>query len=215
MPALTVFNTLGRKLEPFASIEPGHARLYTCGPTIYNDVHIGNLRTFVWEDILRRSLKRFGFRVTQVMNLTNVDDKTIRGAADAGMDLREFTEKHAESFFRDLETLGVERAEFYPRATDHVPEMIAIAERLRERGHTYESDGSLWFKISTFPPTAASPESISLRRGRGLASRTTSTKRTTRRISLSGRPRNRGSRRGIRRSAEVGPDGTWSVRRCR
>ena len=152
MPELRVFNTLGRRLAPFAPIEAGHVRLYTCGPTIYNDVHIGNLRTFVWEDVLRRTLKRFGYRVTQVMNLTDVDDKTIRGAAEAGTGLREFTEKHAESFFRDLASLGVERAEFYPRATDHVPEMIEIAEKLRARGHTYESDGSLWFKISTFPP---------------------------------------------------------------
>ena len=151
MPTLEVFNTLGRKLEPLVPIEPGHVRMYTCGPTIYNDVHIGNLRTFLWEDVLRRTLKRFGLRVTQVMNLTDVDDKTIRGASEARMDLRAFTEKHAESFFRDLETLGVERAEFYPRATDHIPEMIAVAEKLRERGHTYESDGSLWFKISTFP----------------------------------------------------------------
>ncbi|MGH9444120.1 MAG: cysteine--tRNA ligase, partial [Thermoanaerobaculia bacterium] len=91
-------------------------------------------------------------RVTQVMNLTDVDDKTIRGAAEAGMELREFTEKHARSFFSDLAILGVVPAEFYPRATDHVPEMIEIAEKLRRRGHTYESDGSLWFKISTFPP---------------------------------------------------------------
>src|SRR5450759_302245 len=130
MPEVMVFNTLGRKLEPFVPIEPGHVRLYTCGPTIYNDVHIGNLRTFVWEDVLRRTLKRFGFRVTQVMNLTDVDDKTIRGAAEAEMPLRAFTEKYAVSFFSDLDTLNVERAEFYPRATDHIPEMIQIAQNL-------------------------------------------------------------------------------------
>ena len=151
MPASKVFNTLGRKLEPFAPIETGHVRLYTCGPTIYNDVHIGNLRTFVWEDVLRRALRRFGYRVTQVMNLTDVDDKTIRGAVAANLPLREFTEKYEASFLRDLGTLGVERAEQYPRATDHIAEMIEIARKLKQRGHTYESDGSLWFKISTFP----------------------------------------------------------------
>src|SRR5258706_6157494 len=151
MPAMKVFNPLGRRLEPFAPIEAGHVRLYTCGPTIYNDVHIGNLRTFLWEDVLRRTLQRFGFRVTQVMNLTDVDDKTIRGAMDAGLPLREFTVKHAESFFRDLETLGVEPAEIYPRATEHVAEMIAVAAKLRDRGHTYESHGPLWVKIATFP----------------------------------------------------------------
>ena len=148
---LRLFNTLGRTLEPFTSIEPGHVRMYTCGPTIYNQVHIGNLRTFVWEDVFRRSLERLGWRVTQVMNLTDVDDKTIRGAAEAGLPLREFTEKYAEAFFRDLETLGVEKAEHYPRATDHVPEMIALIEKLKARGHTYESEGSVWFRISTFP----------------------------------------------------------------
>jgi len=148
---LRLFNTLGRSIDPFASIDPLHVRMYTCGPTIYNRVHVGNLRTFVWEDVFRRSLRRLGWRVTQVMNLTDVDDKTIRGAAEAGLPLREFTEKYAEAFFRDLDTLGVEKAEHYPRATDHVPEMIALIERLRERGHTYESDGSVWFRISTFP----------------------------------------------------------------
>ncbi|HWC65303.1 MAG TPA: cysteine--tRNA ligase [Thermoanaerobaculia bacterium] len=149
--ALSLFNTLGRALGPFSSIEAGHARMYTCGPTIYNRVHIGNLRTFVWEDVLRRSLARLGWRVTQVMNLTDVDDKTIRGAAEAKLPLREFTEQYAEAFFRDLGTLGVEKAEHYPRATDHVPEMIALIEKLKARGHTYESDGSVWFRIASFP----------------------------------------------------------------
>ena len=151
MRPVKVFNTLGRALQPLVPLEAGHVRMYTCGPTIYNRVHIGNLRTFLWEDVLRRSLRRLGFRVTQVMNLTDVDDKTIRGAAEAGLPLREFTEKYADAFFRDLETLGFERAERYPRATDHVPEMIELIEKLKARGHTYESDGSVWFRIATFP----------------------------------------------------------------
>jgi cysteinyl-tRNA synthetase len=146
-----LYNTLGRTLQPFAPLEEGHARLYTCGPTIYNRVHIGNLRTFLWEDLLRRTLKRFGYRVTQIMNLTDVDDKTIRGALDAGLPLREFTAKYAEAFFEDLAILGVEKAEQYPRATDHVPEMVVLIERLKARGHTYESDGSVWFRIGSFP----------------------------------------------------------------
>ena len=148
---MKLFNTLGRSLQPFESIEPGRVRMYTCGPTIYNKVHIGNLRTFVWEDVLRRSFRRLGWHVTQVMNLTDVDDKTIRGAAEAHLPLREFTEKYAEAFFQDLETLGVQKAEHYPRATDHVSEMIALIERLKARGHTYESDGSVWFRIASFP----------------------------------------------------------------
>jgi cysteinyl-tRNA synthetase len=89
--------------------------------------------------------------VTQIMNLTDVDDKTIRGALEAGVPLREFTERHAVTFFEDLDRLGIERAEHYPRATDHVPEMIALIEALKARGHTYESDGSVWFRIASFP----------------------------------------------------------------
>jgi cysteinyl-tRNA synthetase len=125
--------------------------MYTCGPTIYNVAHIGNLRTFLFEDVLRRSLKLAGLRVTQIMNLTDVDDKTIRGAAEEGLSLGDFTEKYATGFFRDLSTLGIEPAEEYPRATAHVPEMIALIEKLGERGHTYESEGTVWFRIATYP----------------------------------------------------------------
>jgi cysteinyl-tRNA synthetase len=148
---LTAFNTLGRRLETLKPIEPGHVRLYTCGPTVYNVAHIGNLRTFLWEDILRRHLKASGLRVTQVMNLTDIDDKTIEGAAAAGLSLGEFTGKYADLFFRDLDRLGFERAERYPRATEHIPEMIEITSKLLDRGHAYESDGSVYFRISTFP----------------------------------------------------------------
>ncbi len=149
--SLRVFNTLGRHVVDFAPREAGHVRLYTCGPTVYNVVHIGNLRTFLWEDVLRRHLKAKGWRVTQIMNLTDVDDKTIRGATEAKQSLREFTTKYAELFFRDIDRLGFERAEKYPRATDHVPEMLEITTRLLERGNAYESEGSIYFRIATFP----------------------------------------------------------------
>jgi cysteinyl-tRNA synthetase len=124
--------------------------MYTCGPTVYNVAHIGNLRTFVFEDVLRRSLLAAGSRVTQIMNLTDVDDKTIRGANAEKLPLTEFTEKYAKTFFRDLGILGVQPAERYPRATDHVPEMIELIRKLEERGHTYSSDGNVWFRIATF-----------------------------------------------------------------
>ena len=148
---MKLHNTLGRRVEELVPLEPGHVRMYTCGPTVYNVAHIGNLRTFVFEDVLRRALLATGQRVTQVMNLTDVDDKTIRGSAAEGLPLPDFTEKYAKEFFRDLKTLNVQPAEHYPRATDHIPAMIALIERLRERGHTYESDGSVWFRIATFP----------------------------------------------------------------
>jgi cysteinyl-tRNA synthetase len=146
-----LFNTLGRTHVELAPIEPGHVRLYTCGPTVYNVVHIGNLRTFVFEDVLRRRLAASGLRVTQVMNLTDVDDKTIRGALQAGVSLSAFTAQYAEAFFRDIQALNIEKAERYPRATDHIPEMIAMIEKLRSRGHTYESEGSVYFRIASFP----------------------------------------------------------------
>ena len=125
--------------------------MYTCGPTVYNHVHIGNLRTFLFEDVLRRTLKLFGYEVTQVMNLTDVDDKTIKGATERGVSLREFTDRYVEAFFDDLKTLRVEPAEHYPRATDYIDEMTALVERLEGSGHTYRSGDSIYYRISTFP----------------------------------------------------------------
>lgn len=143
------YNSLGRKLEPFEPLEPGKVRLYTCGPTVYNHVHIGNHRTFLFEDLLRRALEFLGFEVEQVMNLTDIDDKTIRGAREKGVSLAEFTKPFAESFFADLDTLHVERAEHYPRATDHIAEMIGLIENLEERGFAYQADdGSVYFRIT-------------------------------------------------------------------
>jgi cysteinyl-tRNA synthetase len=149
--SLAVYNTLGRRLVTLSPIEPGHVRLYTCGPTVYNVPHIGNLRTFLWEDVLRRHLKSKGLRVTQIMNLTDVDDKTIRGASEAKLSLPDFTARYAEAFFRDIDRLGFERAERYPRATDHIPEMQEITAKLVERGHAYEVESSVYFRIATFP----------------------------------------------------------------
>ena len=148
---LRLTNTLSRSLEAFEPLSPGAVGLYTCGPTVYNRAHIGNLRTFVWEDVLCRVFRWLGFRTTQVMNLTDIDDKTIRGAVAEGVSLREFTERHVETFFTDLKTLNVVPADRYPRATDHIDEMVEVVRRLTERGHTYESEGSIWFRISSFP----------------------------------------------------------------
>ncbi len=149
--SLRVFNTLGRRLVDFEPREAGHVRMYTCGPTVYNVVHIGNLRTFLWEDVLRRHLSAKGWRVTQIMNLTDVDDKTIRGASEAGLPLRDFTSRYEDLFFRDIDRLGLQRVERYPRATDHIPEMQEITAKLLEQGHAYESEGSVYFRIATFP----------------------------------------------------------------
>ena len=149
-PKLRFFNTLSRQLEVFEPIDDGHARLYTCGPTIYDFPHIGNYRTFLFEDVLRRTLELFGFEVTQVQNLTDVDDRTIQRANESGLSLREFTDQYATAFFEDLATLGVEPAEHYPRATEYVPQMVEIIKRLEAEGHTYRSEGSIYYRINTF-----------------------------------------------------------------
>ena len=148
---LRLFNTLSRELEIFEPLQDDQVRLYTCGPTIYDFAHIGNYRTFLFEDVLRRVLSLFGYTVVQVQNLTDVDDRTIQRANENGVSLREFTNRYADAFFEDLATLGVEPAEHYPRATDYVPEMVEIIKRLEAQGHTYRSDGSIYYRISTFP----------------------------------------------------------------
>ena len=149
---MKLYNTLSRQLEEFAPIEAGHVRLYTCGPTVYDYAHIGNFRAYVFEDLLRRYLKHEGLRVTQVMNLTDVDDKTIRGALRSGVPLQDYTRTFKDAFFQDLKALHIEPAELYPAATDHIPDMIALIQRLLDRGFAYRSDdGSVYFSIAKFP----------------------------------------------------------------
>jgi cysteinyl-tRNA synthetase len=138
-------------VEPVIPLEAGKIRLYTCGPTVYNHVHLGNLRTFLFEDLLKRTLRFFGYEVVHVMNLTDVDDKTIAGAAEKGVPLAEYTAPFIDSFFADIQALRVEPADHYPRATAFIPQMIALIERLLERGHAYVADGSVWFRIASDP----------------------------------------------------------------
>jgi len=148
---LRLHNTMSGRLEQFVPIEPGHVRMYTCGPTVHDYSHIGNFRTFLFEDLLRRVLLQQGYRVTQVMNLTDVEDRIIKKSAERGQTIDEFTEPYIEAFFQDLDTLRIQRAEHYPRATQHIFEMVSLIERLTENGHTYVADGSTYFRISSFP----------------------------------------------------------------
>jgi len=149
---MKIYNTLSRQLEDFSPIEGNHVRMYTCGPTVYNYAHIGNYRAYVFEDILRRYFKYCGYRVTQVMNLTDVDDKTIKGARQANVSLDDYTRTYKDAFFSDLKILNVEPAEQYPSATEHIPEMIALIQKLFDRGVAYKSDdGSVYFSIARFP----------------------------------------------------------------
>ena len=144
-------NTATRRIEDLVPISPPRIGLYTCGPTVHDQAHIGNFRTFTWEDLLRRFLEFCGYEVFHVMNITDVDDKTIRKAAAKGMTLSEYTAPYTEGFLEDIRTLRFRPAHVYPRATEHIPEMVALIERLVERGFAYESGGSIYFRIVAFP----------------------------------------------------------------
>ncbi len=148
---LQIYNTMTRRKEQFEPLEPGVVRLYSCGPTVYDVAHIGNLRTFLLSDLLVRHLRRTGVEVHNVMNITDVDDKTIEGARREGLTLREHTEKYTEYFMEDLATLRILPAWQNPRATDHIEQMHEIIAALIDKGHAYESEGSVYFDISSYP----------------------------------------------------------------
>jgi cysteinyl-tRNA synthetase len=148
---LRLHNTLTARLEEFAPERPPEVRMYVCGPTVYNRAHLGNFRSFVATDVLRRAFRYKGWRVKEVMNITDVDDRIIQQAQAASQDIATFTPPWTAAFLEDMATLRLERPEVIPRATEHVQEMIALIERLQARGHTYTVDGSVYFRISTFP----------------------------------------------------------------
>lgn len=144
-------NTLTNRTEAFKPLHPGEVRMYTCGPTVYDFAHIGNFRTFVFQDILRRFLLLRGYRLSQVMNLTDVDDRIIQKAAAAGVDIRAYTDKYVQAFMDDSRALNLETPERLVRATDHIDDMVKLIQRLQEKSLTYTSDGSIYYRISKFP----------------------------------------------------------------
>lgn len=149
--AIRFFNTLTLRKEEFEPLQPGKVGMYTCGPTVYNYAHIGNFRSYMFEDLLRRHLAYRGFDVKHIMNITDVDDKIIRTCRETGESLESVTGRYTKAFLEDIEALGIQRAHEYPTATGHVPEMIDLIKTLREKGHTYEVDGSTYFRIASFP----------------------------------------------------------------
>lgn len=152
MSDFRLYNTLSRAVEPFAPADGETVRIYSCGPTVYNPAHLGNFRTFLFVDLLRRTLRLRGWRVNQVMNLTDVDDKIIRRADEQGKRIREITEPVTEIFFADRDYLRIQPAETYPKATDFIPQMIALVETLVANGTAYQAeDGSVYFAIGRFP----------------------------------------------------------------
>jgi len=148
---LQVYNTLTREKESFKPLKEGEVSIYACGPTVYNMPHIGNYRTFLTADNIVRTLEYLGYRVKLVMNITDIDDKTIRDSKTAGMSLKDFTNKYTAEFFKGLNMLNIKRASAYPKATENVDGMIKLAEKLIEKGLAYEKDGSVYYRISRFP----------------------------------------------------------------
>ncbi|MBN1244528.1 cysteine--tRNA ligase [Candidatus Bathyarchaeota archaeon] len=150
-PSISFFNTLTRRKEKFTPIEKGKVQMYTCGPTVYDYAHIGNFRAFLFEDLLKRWLEYRGYTVTHVMNLTDVDDKTIRGSQKQQIPLQQYTEHYAKAFFEDSKALNIKPANHYPKATSHIPEMVALIKKLIKNGYAYKGqDGSIYYAISKF-----------------------------------------------------------------
>ena len=148
------FNTLSRKKEAFEPAPGATVGIYTCGPTVYDYAHIGNFRAYVFEDLLHRFLEYAGYTVKRVMNITDIDDKTIKGANKEGIPLTGYTERYTQAFFKDMESLRLKSEKdgiIFPRATGHIPEMVSLIKKLLEKGHAYEKEGSVYFRISTFP----------------------------------------------------------------
>ncbi|HTL30811.1 MAG TPA: class I tRNA ligase family protein, partial [Tepidisphaeraceae bacterium] len=152
MTEFRLYNTMTRSVEPFAPADGETVRFYSCGPTVYNPAHLGNFRTFLFADLLRRAIRLRGWQVRQVMNLTDVDDKIIRRAHEQGKTIGEITEPIAAIFHSDREYLRIERAEAYPKATDYIPQMIALVQKLVDQGVAYQAnDKSVYFAIRKFP----------------------------------------------------------------
>lgn len=148
---MRLYNTLKRKKEDFVPLVDKKVGFYSCGPTIYNYAHIGNFRAYIAVDLFKRYLKFKGYLVNHIMNLTDVDDKTIKGAKDSGVSLGEFTKRYGEAFFEDIKTLNIDKADLFPRATEHIKEMVDIIKILLDKGIAYKADdGSIYFSVSKF-----------------------------------------------------------------
>jgi cysteinyl-tRNA synthetase len=148
---LRLHNTLTGSKDAFEPQTPGQVLMYTCGPTVWNYAHVGNLRAFLFYDLLRRHLQVSGNRVTQVMNLTDIDDRILDQAGHAGVTISEYTRPYEAAFFEDMDALRAQRAEHYPRATEHIGDMIAMISTLLEREYAYVADGDVYFRIASFP----------------------------------------------------------------
>ncbi len=148
---LRFHNSLTGSKDAFEPLQAGHVGMYTCGPTVWNYAHVGNLRAFMFYDLLRRHLKVNGYRVTHVMNLTDIDDRILDQAMHAGTTIQEYVDPYVAAFFDDMKALRAQPAEHFPRATEHIPEMVAMIAKLLEHEYAYIADGDVYFRISSFP----------------------------------------------------------------
>src|SRR5712692_7859209 len=159
---IRLHNTLSNQTEPFVPQKPGEVSMYTCGPTVYDYAHIGNYRTFIFQDILRRFLKLRGFRLNHVMNLTDVDDRIIANAAVKNVSIRDYTERFVQAFFEDCKTLSIEAPEHWIRATDNIDSMVELIQRLQQKTYTYSTEGSIYYRIAKFPNYGKPPNPASI-----------------------------------------------------
>jgi cysteinyl-tRNA synthetase len=149
---LRLHNTLTGRKDEFVPLQPGRVGMYTCGPTVWNYSHVGNFRAYLFYDLLRRHLEVSGLAVTHVMNITDVDDRIVDQATIAGTSIRDYVRHYEEAFFADLATMRARRAEVYPKASEHVRDMVRLIERLLASGHAYATDGDVYYRISSFEP---------------------------------------------------------------
>ncbi|MBP5212977.1 MAG: class I tRNA ligase family protein, partial [Pyramidobacter sp.] len=149
--ALMLYNDLTRKKEPFVPIREGKVTFYSCGPTVYDYFHIGNARPFIVFDVFRRYLEFRGYEVTFVQNFTDIDDKMIQRANRDGITVQQLAEKTIADYYEDADALGIKRASFNPRATEYIPKLIALIQRIIDNGHAYVVDGTVYFDVKSFP----------------------------------------------------------------
>jgi cysteinyl-tRNA synthetase len=209
-------NTLTGRVEEFRPMREGEVRFYYCGPTVWDYGHIGNFRSAVAADILRRYLKFKGFKVTHVMNITDVEDRIILKSQEAGLSIDDYTAKYIDALWEDFDALGCERPEIVPRATRHIPEMVSLIERLLETNHAYQSDGSVYYRIASFPEYGKLSKinfagNIA---GANASTRIVMTRKTRATLLCGNSLRRQLSPRGMHPSVAVDPDGTLNVRQC-
>ena len=211
---MKLYNTMSMQKEEFVPIEPGKVRMYACGPTVYNYIHVGNARPIIMFDVLRRYLEYRGYEVTFVQNFTDVDDKIIKRANEEGISSEEVAERYIAEYFTDAHALGVREATVHPKATENIQQIIDLITTLIDKGYAYEVNGDVYFRTLEIPGLRQAQPPADRGSGSPARASTSTTSRRTRSTSRSGRPPSPASRPGTRRGARAAPAGTSSARPC-